>query len=158
MSPIRKEAPSAYFVSFFGSVHSLELLLGTHCHETQMKEKTSCCLCRPKSHIKCLVGNPPVKQCPSDCKCSSLGLWDLLQEVPSEACLHPWVFFLNLCLFYAVNTYISFKTGFSKKGLKSVLRFKPITSDIQSHRGFLGLKCKWNKTNSSPTAIVRKHL
>lgn len=55
------------------------------------------------------------------------------------------------------SIHISFKTGFSKKALKSVLRFKQITSGIWSHRSFLGLKCKLNKTNSSQSAIVGKH-
>lgn len=117
-----------------------------------MQEKTSCCLCRPWYCIKCFVGNPSLKQHPSEYKHSSLGLWDLLPEVPSEACQHPWVFFLNLCLFYAVNTHMPhLKLDFLRRHFNLCSDLSKITSDIWSHRSFLGLRCRWNETNSSPS-------
>jgi len=95
MSPISKEASSAYFASFFGSVHSLKPLLGTHCEETEMQKIFFCCLCRPQSWKSVLWETDTLIQSPSDYKGSSLGFWGLLHgRHASEAWRHPWILFL----------------------------------------------------------------
>lgn len=153
MSPINKASSSAYFTSFFGSVHSLKPLLGIHYNETEMQKNFFCCLCSPQSCKKCFVGNPlHLHSVVLTTNVPHLGSGTCCMEFPSESCRHPCVLLLNLWLFHTVSRNPSYTKPkwFSEETLIS-LDLKVSSSHIWSHSSVLGSSWGRNEENSNPS-------